>query len=86
MRLTNSGNLGIGTSTPNAPLQFPNTIVNRKIVLWEDFNNDHQFFGLESILIYFVTRYQTQPIITFFMLPPALQHLMNLCGFKATAL
>jgi hypothetical protein len=46
MRLTNSGNLGIGNTTPNAPLQFANTTVNRKIVLWEDFNNDHQFFGL----------------------------------------
>jgi hypothetical protein len=45
MRLTNSGNLGIGNTTPNAPLQFANTTVNRKIVLWEDFNNDHQFFG-----------------------------------------
>ena len=40
-----SSNVGIGTAAPNAPLQFANTAVNRKIVLYEDFNNDHQFLG-----------------------------------------
>jgi hypothetical protein len=40
-----NGNIGIGTSTPNAPLQFPNTIANRKIVLWENANNDNQYYG-----------------------------------------
>lgn len=42
--LTN-GNVGIGTNAPNAPLQFSNAIVSRKIVLYEDTNNDNQFFG-----------------------------------------
>lgn len=43
--LTN-GNLGIGTTTPNAPLQFANTpLTARKIVLYEGGNNDNQFFG-----------------------------------------
>jgi len=37
--------VGIGTSTPNAPLQFANTLVNRKIVLFETANNDHQIYG-----------------------------------------
>jgi hypothetical protein len=45
MRITNAGNVGIGTSTPNAPLQFANDIRNRKIVLWESANNDYQFYG-----------------------------------------
>lgn len=40
------GNVGIGTTTPNAPLQLANTIVNRKLVLYEGTNNDHQFYGL----------------------------------------
>ncbi len=40
-----SGNVGIGNTTPHAPLQFGNTIANRKVVLWEGFNNDHQFYG-----------------------------------------
>lgn len=40
-----SGNVGIGNTSPNAPLQFGNSIANRKIVLWEGFNNDHQFYG-----------------------------------------
>lgn len=31
---------------PNAELQFPNSIANRKIVLWETANNNHQYFGL----------------------------------------
>jgi hypothetical protein len=43
---TNNGNVGIGTTTTNALLQFPNTILNRKIVLWETANNDHQYYGL----------------------------------------
>ena len=45
MFITNTGNVGIGVTTPNAPMQFANTIANRKIVMWEDANNDHQFYG-----------------------------------------
>lgn len=46
MTITPAGNIGIGTTTPNAPLQFSNTIANRKIVLWEDANNDHEVYAL----------------------------------------
>lgn len=45
MRLTGLGFLGIGGVAPNAPLQFPATHANRKTVLFEMTNNDHQFFG-----------------------------------------
>ena len=52
------GNVGIGLSSPNAPLQFASTSgINRKIVLYEEFNNNHQFYGFginDGIL-----RYQT---------------------------
>ncbi len=44
--ITGTGNVGIGTSTPHAPLQFSNVAVNRKIVLYETANNDHEFYGL----------------------------------------
>jgi hypothetical protein len=44
-RINSFGNIGIGTTAPNAPLQFANTTVNRKIVLYEGNNNDHQFYG-----------------------------------------
>ena len=37
--------MGIGTATPNAPLQFSNNTFNRKIVLWQFNNNDNQFYG-----------------------------------------
>jgi len=43
--LLNNGNVGIGTSTSNAPLQFANTTVNRKVVLFEETNNDNQYYG-----------------------------------------
>lgn len=43
--LTN-GNMGIGTTNPNASLQFANTVVNRKLVLYETVNNDNQYYGL----------------------------------------
>lgn len=48
--VSTTGNLGIGTTTANAPLQFSNNIGNRKIVLFETTNNDHQFtgFGLNT--------------------------------------
>jgi len=50
------GNVGIGTTTANGQLQFNNTGVNRKIVLFEDANNNHQYygFGINSSLL----RYQ----------------------------
>jgi hypothetical protein len=42
----NAGNVGIGTTVPHAPLQLENQVANRRIVLWEMGNNDHQFYGL----------------------------------------
>jgi hypothetical protein len=41
----NNGNVGVGNSAPNAPLQLSNSVVNRKFVLYEGLNNDHQFYG-----------------------------------------
>ncbi len=43
--ISNEGNVGIGNTTPKAPLQFSNATVNRKIVLYDDNNNDNQFYG-----------------------------------------
>jgi len=37
--------VGIGTTAPNAQLQLSNTLANRKLVLYESANNDHQFYG-----------------------------------------
>ncbi|MFN3848537.1 MAG: tail fiber domain-containing protein [Spirosomataceae bacterium] len=44
--ITGAGNVGIGNSTPNAPLQFSNALGNRKLVIYEAANNDHQFYGI----------------------------------------
>jgi len=46
MRITGEGKVGIGNNNPHAPLQFANGFGNRKIVMGEDGNNDHQFYGL----------------------------------------
>lgn len=45
MRITAAGKVGIGTGTPNGTLQFSNAVENRKVVLFEVQNNEHQFFG-----------------------------------------
>src|SRR5687767_14278850 len=46
LRISPTGNVGINNYDPHAPLQFSNDVSNRKIVLYELTNNDHQFFGL----------------------------------------
>ncbi len=46
MSISATGRVGIGTTAPNAPLQFSNFGFGRKMVLWEGANNDHQVFGL----------------------------------------
>ena len=49
--LTGTGKyIGIETSTPHAPLQFSNTLADRKIVLLETANNDNQVFGFGTAL------------------------------------
>jgi hypothetical protein len=45
------GNVGIGTLYPQSPLQFANTIANRKIVLWENnwlYPGDYYGFGING--------------------------------------
>jgi Chaperone of endosialidase len=57
LRIKGNGNVGIGAAGTNAPLQFANTTVNRKIVLYEGANNDHQYYGFG--INNGVLRYQT---------------------------
>ena len=45
LRVTKDGFIGIGTTTPTAPLQFGNTI-GRKVVLYDTKNNNHEYYGL----------------------------------------
>jgi hypothetical protein len=45
MTILGNGNVGIGHAAPNGTLQLNNAIINRKIVLYEGANNDHQFYG-----------------------------------------
>ena len=56
MRIQGNGNVGIGTDTANAALQFGNVASNRRIVMYENANNDHEFygFGINSAIV----RYQ----------------------------
>jgi hypothetical protein len=48
--------IGIGVSDPHAPLQLTSALANRKLVLHEQADNDHQFDGFGTLAIGF--RYQ----------------------------
>jgi hypothetical protein len=52
----NAGNVGIGTNNPTSPLQFSNTTASRKITLFTNTSNEHQFYGFG--INDFVLRYQ----------------------------
>jgi hypothetical protein len=56
-----SGNVGIGTSSPNGKLSFENSVETRKIVLYEGGNNDFQFygFGIEANKLIYTTAANT---------------------------
>jgi hypothetical protein len=43
--IAGNGNVGIGTITPNASLHLGNVLGNRRLVLWESVNNDHEYYG-----------------------------------------
>jgi len=45
LTLDRFGHMGLGTGATNGYLQFYNDEFNRKIVLFEGLNNDHQFYG-----------------------------------------
>jgi hypothetical protein len=45
LTVTETGNVGIGTITPNAPLEFAAVVANRKVVMFDGSNNDNQYFG-----------------------------------------
>ncbi|MEP6795190.1 MAG: hypothetical protein ABJB16_12745 [Saprospiraceae bacterium] len=45
IRFSPTGQIGLGTTTPHAPIMIGGTTANRKIVLWETADNNHQFYG-----------------------------------------
>jgi hypothetical protein len=44
-RINGTGNVGIGVSSPHAPLHLANS-TGRKIILYEDANDDHNYYGI----------------------------------------
>jgi hypothetical protein len=45
LTISNYGNIGIGGAATNGQLQLNNTLQNRKIVLYDSYNNDNQYYG-----------------------------------------
>ena len=64
---TQNGSLGIGTDSPNGKLSFENAVETRKIVLYEAYNNDYQFYGIgiESNTLLYTTANNTDDHVFF---------------------
>jgi len=45
LTISNSGNFGLGGAAANGQLQLNNTLQNRKLVLYDSYNNNNQFYG-----------------------------------------
>jgi hypothetical protein len=45
MSITSTGHVGIGNAATNGQLQLNNEVRNRKFVLYQTVNNDHQYYG-----------------------------------------
>lgn len=45
VRIDETGKVGIGISNPSALLEFDNAIINKKLSLFTNVDNDHQFLG-----------------------------------------
>jgi len=54
MHITGDGNVGIGTTSPEAPLSFANTVGN-KIFIWNGGLNDKYGIGLQNLLLQIFT-------------------------------
>lgn len=83
MRISNNGNVGIGNASPNAPLHLQNTLQNRKIVLFEVTNNDHEFYGFgvnSDILRYQVARTAADHVFSVATANNASRDLMRIYG------
>jgi hypothetical protein len=67
MRISESGNVGIGEATPNAALQFASSVATRKVVLYENANNNFQFygFGIENNILLYSTGANTDDHVFF---------------------
>jgi|GEM_PF-3678079 len=46
VRITPTGQIGVGVTAPHASLHLASIVANRRLILWETANNDQQFYGL----------------------------------------
>jgi hypothetical protein len=89
MRIKGNGNVGIGTSAPNAPLQFNNNAVNRKLVLYDVNNDDNQFYGFginAGVLRYQVNSIFSDHVFYAGTSPTASNELLRIKGSGALSL
>ncbi|RYF86088.1 MAG: hypothetical protein EON98_04725 [Chitinophagaceae bacterium] len=78
-----TGNVGIGAATPHAPLQFSNVPLARKLVLSENADNDHNFFGFgtdASALRYQVSNTAASHVFSAATSSAASKELMRITG------
>lgn len=85
MRISDSGNVGIGVAAPNSLLHFPSNISPRVVTLYEVANNDHQFlgFGVNSGIRYQVNGTSDSHIFQTGLTSSSSQELGRITGTKS---